>query len=79
MTWSKVDPEGLGDYVGRFVSIVSDFGWDMNDWPTSGILRGIKDGYIYIQDDRDEEVYEDFTDLGGSAVHCIVSASVRMG
>lgn len=77
MTFKRVDPSALGEYVGRYVEIVSDFGWDMNGWPDWGILQGVDDGYVYIQDDRDDEEYEDFHDVGGTSIAYIKVAMVR--
>lgn len=71
MTYKVIDPSDLDQYIGRQVLIVSDYGWDMNDWHDYGILRGIEDGYFYLQDDRDDYEYEDWRDMGGSAISCI--------
>ena len=78
MTYKKIDPADLDQHIGRHVTIISDYGWDMNDWPTWGVLRGVEDGYFYVEpDDLGEDEYDDFHDLGGSAVHCITSVQVH--
>ncbi len=78
MTTKRIDPEELHLYVGRSITAILDFGWDMNDWPESGVLRGVEDGYFYLQDERDDDEYEDFHDLGGYAIRCIREVHVVM-
>lgn len=77
MTWKKIDPSEMGDYIGRYARITSDYGWDMDDWTDCGYLRGIEGGYFYLDDDAGDD-YEHFTDLGGSAINCIRSVEIRL-
>lgn len=76
MTYKQIDPADLDQYIGRYITAVFDYGWDMNDWPESGYLRGVEDGYVYIQREDDGEHYEDFRELSGSAISCCASVSV---
>jgi hypothetical protein len=78
MTWREIDPSELGDYVGRYVQTVSDYGWDMDGWGDEGYLRGVEDGYFFLQSEDDNDEFEHFTDLGGAAISCIRSVAVRM-
>lgn len=77
MTYKVIDPADLDQYIGRQVLIVSDYGWDMNDWCDHGILRGVYDGYFYLQQDGlEDDEFEDWRDLGGSAIGCIRTVQV---
>lgn len=74
MTTKRIDPDDLHLYIGRRMMVTCDFGWDMNDEMYQGILRGVDDGYFYIQ--MYGEGYDDFRDLGGAAIHCITSVEL---
>ena len=76
MTYKKIVPSDLDQYIGRYVTAMFNFGWDMNGWPESGYVRGVEDGYVYLQREDDEEDYEDFSQLGGVAISCCTSVSV---
>lgn len=74
MTYRKIDPADLDQHIGRYATVLSDYGWDMNDWPDWGYIRGVEDGYLYLQD-GDEE-YETLDDLGGIPIAHITAVSV---